>query len=99
MHGQVKQAANFAFARVYYSGHEVPFYQPLLALELFNRSISGVDIATGEVVVAGRGGEYATVGTGESAFREGNATVRYAVLPADAVYDVDTGAPAGNGTA
>jgi hypothetical protein len=94
----VRQADNFAFARVYYSGHEVPFYQPVIALEMFNRTMHGLDVATG-TESAVMGGGYRTVGPETSEFREGNATVQWVVLPADAVYDVGTGAPAGNGTA
>jgi hypothetical protein len=88
----VKQAANFAFARIYYSGHEVPFYQPLLALELFNRTMLGLDIATG-TVSARIGSSYVSEGTAKSEFREGNRTVQYHVLPVNSTYDVVTGAP------
>jgi carboxypeptidase C (cathepsin A) len=70
--GQVKQAGKFAFSRIYESGHEVPFYQPLAALEIFERAINGKDIATGKVKP---GSKYITEGTAESTFRE--ATVRY----------------------
>lgn len=67
-HGQVKQAGKFSFTRVYYSGHEVPFYQPLASLEMFERFIGGRDVATGRV---GRvGGGFKTVGTPTSTFRE-----------------------------
>lgn len=70
VHGQVKQAGNFSFVRIYESGyvipppplnsqlflfstylqsnsantyhrHEVPFYSPVAALEIFERAISG----------------------------------------------------------
>jgi hypothetical protein len=34
VHGQVKQAGKFSFVRIYESGHEVPFYQPLAALSI-----------------------------------------------------------------
>ena len=92
VHGQVKQNENFAFARIYYSGHEVPFYQPLASLELFERTIKGLDIETGKVpVYAGSG--YKTKGTAKSTFREGNATVQHKVLPANATYNTTTGAP------
>ncbi|KXT05355.1 hypothetical protein AC578_11082 [Pseudocercospora eumusae] len=92
VHGQVKQSANFAFARVYESGHEVPFYQPLLALEMFERAISGKDIATGKESCLHSGG-YKTLGTAESTYREGNATVQTKVLPADATYNTTTNMP------
>ncbi|KAF7195659.1 Carboxypeptidase S1-like B [Pseudocercospora fuligena] len=91
VHGQVKQSANFAFARVYESGHEVPFYQPLLALEMFERAISGKDIATGKESCLHS--DYKTVGTAESTYREGNATIQTKVLPADATYNTTTNAP------
>lgn len=104
MHGQVKQSANFAFARVYYSGHEVPFYQPVLALEMFERVLAGTDVATGTTAVGLlAGSNYTTVGPARSTFREGNATVQWTVLDADATYNTTTGAPdppaASNGTA
>lgn len=73
------------------------FYQPVIALEMFNRTMHGLDVATGtETAVIGGG--YRTVGPAMSEFREANATVQWVVLPADAVYDVDTEAPVGNGT-
>lgn len=98
VHGQVKQSANFAFSRVYYSGHEVPFYQPLLALEMFERVLAGKDVATGQTPIAGN---YSTVGPAESTFREGNATVQWEVVSTNATYNTTTGAPnpvASNGT-
>nr|OQO19184.1 hypothetical protein B0A51_13920 [Rachicladosporium sp. CCFEE 5018] len=97
-HGQVKQSANFAFARIYESGHEVPFYQPLAALELFERGIGRKDIATGKYDVR-RG--YITKGTPESTYREGNRTVQFTVLPDDAIYNTTLNAPnpTGNVTA
>jgi carboxypeptidase D len=47
--GQTRQYGNFSFTRVYESGHEVPAYQPQTAFEIFNRSLSNLDIATGKV--------------------------------------------------
>lgn len=117
-HGQVKQAANFAYARIYevrwpspslsspskrsfnqhltidamQAGHEVPFYQPLLALALFNRSIHRLDIATGATLIAPNS-SYRTAGPSKSTYREGNATVQFDVLPANATYNVDTDMP------
>ncbi|KAI7345865.1 putative carboxypeptidase 2 [Hortaea werneckii] len=90
VHGQVKQSGNFAFARIYEAGHEVPFYQPLAALEIFERAIDGYDIACGETDV--RHG-YKSVGTAESTYREGNGTVQYELLPDDATYNTTLNAP------
>lgn len=99
VHGQVKQSANYAFARVYYSGHEVPFYQPLLSLEMFERVIAGKDVATGTSTV-GSTNYTGTVGTATSTFREGNATVQFEVVSTAATYNTTTGAPnpVANGT-
>jgi len=46
--GQVRQAGNFSFVRIYNSGHFAPYYQPAAMLELWHRAIFGKDIATGE---------------------------------------------------
>ncbi|KAF2154004.1 peptidase S10, serine carboxypeptidase [Myriangium duriaei CBS 260.36] len=46
-YGEVRQYGNFSFTRVYEAGHEVPYYQPVAALALFNRTINHFDIATG----------------------------------------------------
>ena len=72
VHGQAKQTGSFAFARVYNSGHEVPYYQPLTALSIFERAITGYDIATGQTHVDD---SYVTVGPAKSTYREGNGTV------------------------
>ena len=47
-YGETREYGNFSFTRVYEAGHEVPYYQPIAALQLFNRTIFGYDIATGE---------------------------------------------------
>lgn len=89
-HGQVRQAGNFSLVRVFYSGHEVPFYQPLASLEMFERQIAGLDIATGGISVdAG----YSTSGPNVSSFVEGIGTVQFSVLDPDATYNTTTGAP------
>lgn len=90
-HGQVKQAGNFTFARFYYAGHEVPFYQPLASLEVFERHIFGKDIRTGTISPVPAG--YKTVGPAKSTYREGNSTVQTEVLPTDAIYDTTLGGP------
>ncbi|KAI0901605.1 carboxypeptidase S1 [Annulohypoxylon nitens] len=91
-HGQVKQAGKFSFTRIYESGHEVPFYQPLAALEYFERAIKGHDIQTGRAPVSA---DYTTKGTPKSTYRQGNATVQWEVLPANATYDTTTNQPGG----
>ncbi|GKZ30320.1 hypothetical protein AbraIFM66950_008742 [Aspergillus brasiliensis] len=47
--GLVRQYGNFSFTRVFQAGHEVPFYQPETAYEIFNRAQFNWDIATGRV--------------------------------------------------
>lgn len=89
-HGQVKQAGKFSFTRIYESGHEVPFYQPLASLEYFARAIRGSDIETGESAVASG---YRTSGPAKSTYREGNGTVQWEVLPANVTYNVETNEP------
>jgi hypothetical protein len=100
VHGVVKQSDNFAFARIYEAGHEVPFYQPVVALEMFERVINGYDVATGKTKVS-KGCGYSTTGPSESIYREGNGTVQFKVLPSDATYNTDTNEPnpTGNNTA
>ena len=46
-YGETREYGNFSFTRVYESGHEIPYYQPIAALALFNRTINGFDTATG----------------------------------------------------
>lgn len=47
-YGETREYGNFSFTRVYESGHEVPYYQPVAALQLFNRTINHWDIPTGQ---------------------------------------------------
>jgi hypothetical protein len=63
----------------------------LASLEIFERAINGLDIATGKVKV-GKGG-YVTTGTAKSTFREGNGTIQFSVLPANATYNTSTNRP------
>ena len=39
--GTYKTAGNFSFLRVFGAGHEVPYYQPALALQVFKQIMSG----------------------------------------------------------
>jgi carboxypeptidase D len=86
VHAQVKQAGKFSFTRVFESGHEVPFYQPLTALTMFDRAINGYDLATGRHVIP-ENGCFVTKGTEKSLYREGNATVQFEVVPTNLTYD------------
>jgi hypothetical protein len=57
-YGEVRQYGNFSFLRVYESGHEVPYYQPAAALAMFNRTLQGLDIATGTKKISGSYGTH-----------------------------------------
>nr|OQO17903.1 hypothetical protein B0A51_15104 [Rachicladosporium sp. CCFEE 5018] len=46
-YGEVRQYGNFSFLRVYDAGHEVPYYQPVAALQLFNRTLNHFNTADG----------------------------------------------------
>ena len=72
VHGQAKQSGLFTFVRVYDAGHEVPYYQPLTALNIFERVINRYDVATGQTMV---GPDFVSVGEAKSTYREGNASV------------------------
>ncbi|KAI0133877.1 carboxypeptidase S1 [Xylariales sp. AK1849] len=92
VHGQVRQSNLFSFVRIYESGHEVPFYQPLAALEIFERALAQRDIATGTTATA-CGGSYKTLGTTTSDYREGNSTIQFEILPANATYNTALNGP------
>lgn len=47
-YGETREFGNFSFTRIYEAGHEVPFYQPIAALQLFNRTLNGWELPTGE---------------------------------------------------
>jgi carboxypeptidase C (cathepsin A) len=88
VHGEVKQSNNFAFARIYDSGHMVPYFKPLLSLEMLKRVIKKMDVATGtELVKKG----YVTKGNKRSTYREGNGTVVWDpfAFPASKRYSED----------
>lgn len=91
VHGQVKQSGAFSFVRIYQSGHFVSFYQPLTALELFERAINRKDIATGTVNATAN---YKTKGTKHSTFREGNSTAQFSIIPANGtIYNTTSNGP------
>lgn len=87
---RVRRQEYLIIYRIYESGHEVPFYQPLLALEMFQRAICGLDIADGmESVWHG----YKSVGTADTTYREGNATIQTTLVPDTATYNTTTNMP------
>lgn len=69
---------------------EVPFYQPEIALAIFERAIAGLDIATGLVNVTSG---YRTVGPPTSDYREGNDTVQFEVVNTNTTYNTTTNEP------
>lgn len=66
-YGEVRQAGNFSFTRVYESGHEVPYYQPIAALALFNRTLNGLAVNDGTTKVEAG---YGTNGTAKATHTE-----------------------------
>ena len=66
-YGETREYGNFSFTRIYEAGHEVPYYQPIAALQLFNRTIFGYDTATGESKVMA---DSATNGTAQATHTE-----------------------------
>lgn len=62
-YGETREYGNFSFTRVYEAGHEVPFYQPIASLALFNRTINMFDIATGTKKITAN---YVTNGTAKA---------------------------------
>lgn len=46
-YGKTRQYGNFSFTRLYESGHETPYYQPLATLEFFRRSLNDLTIPDG----------------------------------------------------
>lgn len=65
--GDVRQYGGFSFTRVFDSGHAMPFYQPEAAYALFERTITGKDLATGEKEVTA---DYATEGPANSTYSQ-----------------------------
>lgn len=87
----MKQSGKFAFLRIYESGHEVPYYQPIVSLEFFERAIKGKDIASGEETVKSN---YKTNGTAKSTYREGNSTIQFDVIETGTTtYNTTTNEP------
>ena len=49
-YGEVRQAGNFSFVRIYEAGHEVPYYQPKASLEMFKRVLANQVVADGSEI-------------------------------------------------
>lgn len=90
MHGVVKQSGKYAFARIYDSGHQVPFYKPKAALAVFDRMVKGVDIAIGESKAADG---YSSVGPAKSTYQNDNSTIQTDVVDASCTYNTITNLP------
>ncbi|KAK7959323.1 carboxypeptidase S1 [Apiospora aurea] len=60
--GMVRQFGNLSFSRVYNAGHEVPWYQPETAYEIFRRVMFNKDVATGSKSTQGCKTPYGTMG-------------------------------------
>lgn len=82
--GFTRQYGNLSFSRVFEAGHEVPAYQPETAYAIFNRSLEGLDIATGTIDVSSNA-NYSTTGP-SSTF---NVTNDVPPMPAPTCYVLD----------
>jgi hypothetical protein len=60
--GLVRQHGNVSFARVFQAGHSVTAYQPETAFRIFDRAMTGRDVATGRIEVAGGNVNYSSAG-------------------------------------
>lgn len=61
-YGETREYGNFSFTRVYESGHEVPYYQPVAAQALFQRTIQGLSTPDGSALT----GTTSTNGTAQA---------------------------------
>lgn len=68
-YGDTREYGKLSFTRVFDAGHMVPFYQPEAALAMFNRTIRGLDIATGEHNIHAN---YSTLGAPQSTYSQKN---------------------------
>ncbi|KAL5113397.1 hypothetical protein ACEQ8H_008720 [Pleosporales sp. CAS-2024a] len=67
-YGEVREHGNFSFTRIYESGHEVSYYQPVASLEYFRRVLDHVIISDGSMVVTDG---YSTNGSAKATHTEG----------------------------
>lgn len=92
--GETKQAGAFSFTRVFFAGHVAAFYEPAGALAVFERAITGRDVATGLTPATGAAANVTTAGRAAAGlFREGPGTIQTKVTPPGAVYNTLTHLP------
>ncbi|KXH49692.1 serine carboxypeptidase [Colletotrichum nymphaeae SA-01] len=48
-YGETRQYGKLSFTRVWNAGHEIPYFQPAAAFQIFNRTSNRFDIATGQI--------------------------------------------------
>lgn len=87
-YGEVREYGNFSFMRIYEAGHEVPYYQPVAALALFNRSINHFNLADGTMKVTAN---LTTHGTANATHTE-----PYVALPSSTSSSMSTGSSSPN---
>ncbi|KAK1640698.1 Alpha/Beta hydrolase protein [Colletotrichum phormii] len=51
-YGETRQYGKLSFTRVWNAGHEIPYFQPAAAFQIFNRTSNRFDIATGEIKIS-----------------------------------------------
>jgi hypothetical protein len=62
--GLVRQFNGFSFSRIFEAGHVADAYQPETVLRVFERAISGKDVATGETRLTAGGGQGSSSSSG-----------------------------------
>ncbi|KAK1725878.1 Alpha/Beta hydrolase protein [Colletotrichum acutatum] len=50
-YGETRQYGKLSFTRVWNAGHEIPYFQPAAAFQIFNRTSNRFDIATGQIKI------------------------------------------------
>lgn len=93
VHGVAKQSGLYSFVRVYDSGHQVPFYKPRAALEIFERMLKGQDIATGQEKVDEG---YRSLGPSKSEYQNNPSTIQQNVLDDSCEWDSASNLPVCN---
>ncbi|KAM7197912.1 carboxypeptidase S1 A-like protein [Naviculisporaceae sp. PSN 640] len=93
--GVVRQAGRLSFSRVFDAGHNVAAYQPDVVFNIFERAMSGKDVATGEKNIVAEGdedesGEYETEGPVDSFVIKNQVPEKPMVEPACLVYQPAT---------